>query len=113
MASGAFARPLSPPIAARVTSTPIILPAGTYNLSLVGRGEDAAATGDLDIARPGLQLTIQGEGLGVTVIDGQRLVNDETSDRVFDVLPGASLSLAGLRVQNGNPGEEDGGGIRN
>ena len=90
----------------------IVLPAGTYNLTLVGRGEDAAATGDLDITAGGV-VAIQGEGLGVTVIDGQRLVNDETSDRVFDVFPGATLSLAELRVQNGNPGDENGGGIRN
>src|SRR5581483_10905375 len=45
----------------------IVLPAGTYTLSLPGPGEDAAATGDLDILSP---IVIQGSSAAATVIRG-------------------------------------------
>src|SRR5438874_11845169 len=41
----------------------IVLPAGSYTLSLSGPNEDAAATGDLDILAP---ITVQGAGSGPT-----------------------------------------------
>ena len=54
----------------------ITLPAGTYTLTIGGRGEDAAATGDLDINN---SLTINGAGAATTIVDGGGL------DRVFDI----------------------------
>src|SRR3954452_23619892 len=50
---------------ARGGSHKIILPNGTFTLSIAGVQEDASATGDLDINR---NLTIQGSGAGRTVV---------------------------------------------
>jgi len=52
---------------ATVEHDTIIVPAGTYMLSLVGANEDAAATGDLDLDE---NVTIVGDPTGGTVIDG-------------------------------------------
>ncbi|NOX53028.1 MAG: S8 family serine peptidase, partial [Planctomycetes bacterium] len=83
----------------------IALSAGTYTLTLSGRGEDAAATGDLDVTDT---LTIVGAGAGQTVIDANGL------DRVFHVLPGASLRLVDVTVRGGRTtGEDDGAGVYN
>lgn len=84
----------------------INLPAGTYTLAIAGKGENAAATGDLDITG---DLTITGAGAALTFIDGGAI------DRVFDVLPGAVAMLDGVTVRNGNPGpgNQTGGGISN
>jgi len=89
----------------------IILPAGTYMVTIPGAGEDHAATGDLDITD---NLTIIGAGADTTIIDGNRL------DRVFHVDPaaaGITVEISGVTIQNGatvvisfvNAG---GGGIR-
>ena len=72
-------------------SDSISIPAGTYTISLAGTGEDAAATGDLDITD---NLTITGAGTGATVIDADNL------DRAFHALSG-TLELSDLTVQNG------------
>src|SRR5207249_5278285 len=53
----------------------INLPAGIYTLTRVGAGEDGAGLGDLDLRD---DLTIQGAGAAVTIVDGN------ASDRVFD-----------------------------
>ena len=87
----------------------IILPAGTYTLQLSGRDEDAAQTGDLDILS---DLSIQGAGAGLTVIDGNDL------DRVFQIVnPGAHVAIEGVGIQNGDirfdNGSRCGGGIHN
>jgi len=82
----------------------INLPAGTYTLSIAGTGEDAAATGDLDITD---NLTITGADQATTVIDGGGI------DRVFHIHSG-SVDISGVTIQNGDPGlAEDGGGIYN
>lgn len=74
----------------------ITVPAGVYVLSLTGAGEDAAATGDLDVTD---SVTINGAGAGLTVIDG----ND--TDRVVHLLPGAAaVAITGLTIQNGSSG---------
>ncbi|MCY2991124.1 MAG: FG-GAP-like repeat-containing protein [Planctomycetota bacterium] len=85
----------------------IVLPAGTYKLTIAGTNEDAAAKGDLDIAPGGL--TITGAGAATTVIDAASL------DRVFDVHPGATLTLIGVTIQGGRATgtTENGGGIEN
>ena len=84
----------------------INLPAGTYTLAVFGRGENAAATGDLDITG---DLTITGAGASQTFIDGGAI------DRVFEVLPGAMAMFDGVTIRNGNPGPggATGGGISN
>ena len=84
----------------------IILPAGTYTLSIAGDMEDLAATGDLDVIN---DLIITGAGPSLSIIDGAEI------DRVFDVPAGssASLSISGVTIQNGradNP-DENGGGV--
>ena len=78
----------------------IILLAGDYQLSLPGTGEDAAASGDLDILNP---LTITGAGAGTTTIDGERI------DRVFDLF--ADVTIADLTIEDGLT-TDTGGGIR-
>src|SRR5262249_36117525 len=52
---------------ARGGSHTIILPGGTFTLMIAGAGEDAGATGDLDITR---NLAIKGKGSASTIIDG-------------------------------------------
>ena len=80
----------------------IVLPAGTFKLTIAGAGEDASATGDLDITR---DLTIQGAGSTSTIIDGNNL------DRVFQVLAG-KVSISNVTIQHGLAAG-DGGGILN
>jgi CSLREA domain-containing protein len=59
----------------------IYVPAGTYLLGIAGTGEDANATGDLDVLD---DVTITGAGQGATIVDGAGL------DRVFHFLGGTS-----------------------
>ena len=90
---------------ALVGADEIQLPAGTYTLSIAGTGEDAAATGDLDITD---DLTISGGGVGATTINGAGL------DRVFEVFAGVTVNLSGVQITGGNvTGINGGGGIRN
>ena len=77
----------------------IVVPAGTYTLSIAGAGEDGNATGDLDITT---DLTINGAGAATTIIDGAGL------DRVFDIRAG-TVEISGLTIQNGNGGIRSGG----
>ena len=82
----------------------IVVSVGTYTLSIAGANEDANATGDLDISA---DLTINGAGDAVTIIDGADL------DRVFHIL-GGTVEIFGLTIQNGtSPDASDGGGIFN
>ncbi|MEZ5729366.1 MAG: DUF4347 domain-containing protein [Burkholderiaceae bacterium] len=67
-----------------------------------GTGEDAAATGDLDITD---DLTIRG-------VFGSTKLNGDHRDRTLDVMSGATLVLEDLRVQNGEVTDENGGNIR-
>jgi len=74
----------------------IMLPAGTYVLTVGGasaRCEDAAAEGDLDITD---DVTIVGAGAPVTIIDGNGI------DRVFDVA--AKADMRGVTIRNGDAG---------
>jgi hypothetical protein len=81
----------------------INLPAGTFGLTGAA-GEDAAATGDLDVVAGKGKLTVNGLAARSTAIDGGGV------DRVFDTVNGAVLGLSGLTVRNGN-GAPSGGGI--
>ncbi len=80
---------------------------GTYTLSLEGRKEDEAETGDLDITS-GDVITIKGVGNDKTIIDAQQL------DRVFDVLGESTLILEDLTITGGAAllRWEGGGGVR-
>jgi CSLREA domain-containing protein len=80
----------------------VIVPAGTYVLTLIGSGKDAAATGDLDILD---DLTITGVGPASTVIDGNQ------TDRVFQVQGAVVVRMSGLTIQKGM--ESYGGGVAN
>jgi len=83
----------------------INIPAGSYSLLIQGANEDSAATGDLDITGT---LTIIGTGVGIAVVTG-------IGDRVFDVQPGATVTLSRLTIQSGllTAADAAGGGIRN
>ncbi len=74
----------------------ISLPSGTYTLSISGVGEDAAATGDLDIED---DLTIAGGD--TTVVDAGAL------DRSFHIVAAnAEVSFSAVTVRNGVAGKE-------
>ncbi|MCX6024408.1 MAG: hypothetical protein NTZ05_22300, partial [Chloroflexi bacterium] len=93
---------------AQTVGATITLPAGTYQLTLTGAGENVAATGDLDIVK---SITINGAGAGTTFIQAGTNSADGI-DRVFDVLPSATLNLNGVTVRYGKlPGNATGGGI--
>jgi CSLREA domain-containing protein len=78
----------------------INVPAGTYDLTTSGSGEDSAATGDLDITK---SVTIAGAGAGGTIVKGE-------GDRVFDIFSSASaVTISGMAVTNGT--ENFGGAI--
>jgi hypothetical protein len=81
----------------------IVIPAGIITLTGASN-ENANASGDLDIVK---NLTIQGAGAGVTIIDGGGI------DRVIDVVS-STVIISGLTIRNGNRGSGDsGGGVRN
>jgi CSLREA domain-containing protein len=82
----------------------IMVPSGTYTLTIAGQGEDDAATGDLDVKA---SLNITGSGAKSTIVDANGI------DRAFHILDLAWLTMSGITVKNGNPGNASGGGIRN
>jgi CSLREA domain-containing protein len=92
-------------IAANAMPGPDIVhvPAGIYTLTISGADEDAAATGDLDIAD---DLTISGAGAVDTIIDGGEI------DRVFHVTGAIALEMTSVTIQHGSL-YGDGGGIAN
>jgi CSLREA domain-containing protein len=90
----------------------IHLPAGTYALSRAGAGEDANATGDLDVLA---DVILEGAGDGETVLDGM------AQDRLVQIAEGVTVEVGGLTLTNGRTldGNEvvrdadPGGGIHN
>ena len=90
----------------------IVIPEGTYTLTIAGSGDNTNLTGDLDILDP---VIIQGAGPDKTIIDGN------TIDRVFDVVPvpgkDFSVLMVNLTIQNGRVNNVEaprgGGGINN
>ncbi len=83
----------------------ILLPAGTYTLTIAGE-DSAAASGDLDIND---DLTINGVGAQSTIIDGN---GGGTGDRVFQISIGATVVMDGIAIQGGRA-VSNGGGIFN
>src|SRR5438477_3841107 len=86
----------------------IFLPSGIYVLSLSGAGEDANATGDLDI-RANLIISSTGaEGIAVpSTVTG----NTSWDDRIFDIVTG-TVTMKGLVIQGGNVVNDTGGGVK-
>ncbi len=82
----------------------IYLTAGTYELGLTGKGKDTENFGDLDILD---NLTIVGNGLGVTFIDANLI------DRILEVSANVTLTLWNLTITGGLSVGDDGGGILN
>ncbi len=80
----------------------IALEAGFYALTRPGAGEDASATGDLDVSEA---LRIVGEGADSTIVDGGNL------DRVLHTLAAAvATDVSGVTISGGNA-SLGGGGI--
>jgi predicted outer membrane repeat protein len=74
----------------------IIVPSGTYTLTLTGAGESGNAIGDLDIAT---SLTINGAGATSTIIQG----GPGWDDRIIDFVTGGhNVLIHGVTIQNGN-----------
>ncbi len=81
----------------------IKLPAGTFHLSVKGRGENNAAKGDLDLNQA--NLTLAGAGPQKTTIDASGI------DRVLDEPYGfASATVRDLRIRGGSATDGPGGG---
>jgi CSLREA domain-containing protein len=85
----------------------IVLPAGVYRLARIGAGlpEDQGTSGDLDITAA---MTIQGAGVGMTVIDANGI------DRAIHILAAraAPVALSGMTIRGGNT-PQGGGGVLN
>src|SRR6266536_3603632 len=73
----------------------IEVPAGGYTLTLTGAGEDAGATGDLDITG---DLTIHGAGDSFTNGGNPTYLNAAGLDRVFQLLGGIYIASGALTV---------------
>jgi hypothetical protein len=76
---------------ANPASNTIVLPAGTFTLTIPRASGDGAANGDLNIAA---NVTIQGSKTAQTVIDGNSL------DRVFDISSGR-VAISNLVIEHG------------
>ncbi|MCC6208505.1 MAG: DUF11 domain-containing protein [Gammaproteobacteria bacterium] len=81
----------------------VIIPAGTYTLSIAGTGENATASGDLDITDT---LILGGAGAASSIIDGGGI------DRVVDIASGVATQITGVTIRNGAT-TGSGGGIYN
>jgi CSLREA domain-containing protein len=79
-------------------SDTIILPIGTYTLTIAGSNENAGLTGDLDINN---SLSILGGGMRDTLIDGNQL------DRVFHITGEFTVKISGLSIQNGKAAKDE------
>ncbi len=75
------------------TGNTIVVPGGTYQLTLTGRNEDGNATGDLDLLA---NITIEGEGVDLVTIDGIDM------DRVLHVAPTVSANIRKITLVNGD-----------
>jgi CSLREA domain-containing protein len=81
----------------------IIVPAGTYDLTIEAAAGDGIENGDLNVSDEAL--TITGAGARRTVIDANLI-----EDRLFNAEPGSMLNLEGLGITGGRT-SGNGGGI--
>lgn len=87
---------------ANIDSNTIVVPAGTYVLSIAGANVGAEA-GDLNIIE---SVNIQGAGADTTIIDGN------AADCVFDLGSFQStISISGVTIRNGNSNVYGSGGV--
>jgi CSLREA domain-containing protein len=70
----------------------VIIPAGTYQLTRAGIGENNSQLGDLDLWNS--PMIIQGAGSGLTTINGGAL------DAIFEI-NGQAITMSGLTLRNG------------
>ncbi|MCX2727797.1 hypothetical protein OO015_09890 [Thermomicrobium sp. 4228-Ro] len=82
----------------------IDLAAGSYRLDIPPATDDTAETGDLDITKRGGALTVRGQGSSQTAIAGGWAGE---ADRLFDVGPGATVVLDGVRLTGGQAVHDD------
>jgi hypothetical protein len=76
----------------------ITLHANSYTISIQGQFEDAAATGDLDIAQA---ITINGVSPASTVITWDESIAAANRDRIFHVLTTGNLTIRDVSLRQG------------
>ena len=84
----------------------VFLSSGTYTLSIAGAGEDQSAIGELGISE---SLTISTFSSSATVVTA----GADWADRIFQIAPGASVTIKNLAISGGKPAGAIGGGIFN
>jgi CSLREA domain-containing protein len=90
----------------------VLLPAGTYTLTIPGNDEDYNVSGDLDIFD---DLQLEGSGTVIITAGGDTGIIE---DRVFDIFYSTTVTMTNLtvtggRIPNDIGGEHYGGGILN
>ncbi len=95
VASGGYATSAGPP-------DTIMVPAGTYQLTLSAAADDSDASGDLDVFR---SMNIVGTGNPTIeqTVAGERVMDETATGKV--------LSISGLTISGGDQASSDGGGI--
>lgn len=82
----------------------IVLPAGTYTLTLTGSSDDDNVSGDLDLSS---EIIIRGSGAEATIIDAGG--DDGIGERVIHALGDANVTIEGVTIRGGR--ENFGGGV--
>ena len=78
----------------------IVIPAGTYALTIMPAGTDDELTGDLNVTAT---MTINGADKATTIIDANKI------DRVLNVATGTTVTISGLTIRNGSVNGVGGG----
>jgi hypothetical protein len=103
--------------AANSTGGEIWVPGWPFEMTISGADGVSASSvdvtrGDFDVTR---SMSIRGVGAGETIIDATPLQSTAASDRVFEILSGAVLTLSGVTVTGGQASavasDHSGGGI--
>ena len=87
----------------------IMLPSGTYTLTIPAAGADGEANGDLNLTTPSSGssvITLIGAGASTTIIDANQI------NRVFSIAAGCTVIITGVTIRDGDS-LFDGGGIAN
>ncbi len=82
----------------------VVVPPGTYVLSIGPRGDGLGEHGDLDLID---DIEVRGAGADQTLIDADGI------DRVFDVAGGVVATIGDLELAGGDAASGDGGGVEN